>query len=86
MRWIGLALVAALLLTAFAAYMNPALFPADIGYRLPQLIWLVLALVLVSGAGYGFMQIRSDRRMILPAILFWGSAIFLIIFLYNTFN
>lgn len=93
MRWAGLALVIGLLVLGFVAYADPALFPANVGDRLPRLIYLGMILIylgmillLVSGAGFGFTRIRSDRARILPAILLWAAAFALVIFLYNLFH
>lgn len=54
--------------------------------RLPQLIYLLMALLLVTGAGFGFARLRAERSRILPAALFWTGAIVLILVLYKLFN
>ena len=86
MRWAGLALVVVLLVVGFAAFAYPNLFPGEFGAQLPRAIYLVLALLLVTGAGFGFARVRAEKSRILPAILFWTGAILLIMFLYNLFH
>jgi hypothetical protein len=54
--------------------------------RWPQLLYLLMALLLVAGAASGFARLRADRAHIIPALLFWGGAIVLIVFLYSAFG
>ncbi len=54
--------------------------------RLPQLIYLAMALLLVTGAGFGFARLRADKGRIVPSLLFWAGVIVLIVVLYNLFN
>jgi hypothetical protein len=51
-----------------------------------RLVWLLMALLLVSGAGYGFQRIRHDRRNVMIGILFWAALIIAIVLAYNAFN
>lgn len=85
MRWAGVAFVVVLLLVGFAAYMRPDLFPTG-DIDLTQLIYLVLALLLVSGGLFGFGRVRTDASKILPSILFWGALILAIVAIYPLFN
>lgn len=85
MRWLGLATVIVLLAIGFAAYAQPSFFPPGVGDRLPDLIYLVMVILLVAGAGFGFARLKADRARILPALLFWAAAIAAIAFLYNIF-
>ena len=56
------------------------------GFDWPQLVWLLMALLLVSGAGYGFRRFRFDGRNALIGLVFWGAAVGLIVWLYMVFN
>ncbi|MGE0595414.1 MAG: hypothetical protein AB7P07_03565 [Hyphomonadaceae bacterium] len=85
MRWIGAAFVLVLLVVGFAAYMQPNLFPTG-DIDLTQLIYLVLALLLVSGGLFGFGRVQADGAKILPSILFWGALILAIVAIYPLFN
>jgi hypothetical protein len=85
MRWVGLAFVIIAFVVGWVAYADPALFPGNVGDRLPRLIYLVMFLLLATGAAYGFTRLRADRRRIIPAILLWTGAFLLIIFLYSIF-
>ena len=51
-----------------------------------QLVWLLMALLLVSGASYGFWRFRFDGRRALAGLLFWAAAIVGVILLYRAFN
>jgi hypothetical protein len=51
-----------------------------------QLTYLLMALLLVSGAGYGFARLRHSPRLIMISIVFWAALIALIVVVYNTFN
>jgi hypothetical protein len=52
----------------------------------PQLIWLLMALLLVSGAGFGFQRLRHSPRAALLGVVFWAALIVAIVFAYNAFN
>jgi hypothetical protein len=52
----------------------------------PRLVWLLMALLLVSGAGYGFWRIRLEPRRALISILFWAALIVAITFAHAAFN
>jgi hypothetical protein len=45
-----------------------------------------MALLLVSGAGYGFWRIRLEPRRALISILFWAALIVAITFAHAAFN
>jgi hypothetical protein len=85
MRWGGLAVVVALLAIGFIAYARPDLLPVS-GVDLPWLIYLLLALLLVAGAGYGFRRLRFDRGNAVIAALFWGALIVAIAVGYSVLN
>lgn len=83
-RWLGVALVLLLLAVAVIGGMRPDLFPGNID--VPRLVYLVMALLLVSGAGFGFARFRYDGGQALAAILFWAALILAIVFAYSWFN
>jgi hypothetical protein len=83
-RWLGVALVVLLLAVAVIGAMRPDLFPP--GVDIPRLVWLVMALLLVSGAGWGFWRFRLDGGQALAGILFWAALIVAITFAYSWFN
>jgi hypothetical protein len=51
-----------------------------------SLIYLVMALLLVTGAGWGFQRFRGNGRMMTIGIVFWAALIALIVIAYNAFN
>lgn len=51
-----------------------------------QLAYLLMALLLVSGAGYGFRRIRHDGRNVVIGLLFWAALIAAIVLVYNLIN
>lgn len=79
-RLAGAVIVAALLVLAWVGYDRPELFRGDV--EAPRLVWLVMALLLVSGAGFGFWRFRQDGGRALAGILFWGALIVAITFVY----
>lgn len=83
-RWAGLAVVGALLVVAWLGFSRPELFPGALD--VPQLVYLLMALLLVSGAGYGFSRIRFDGGRALISILFWFALIAAIMLIYSWFN
>jgi len=48
--------------------------------------YLVMALLLASGAGYGFRRIRGSPRAALFGAVFWAALIVAIVLAYNAFN
>ncbi len=50
------------------------------------LIYLLMALLLVSGAAYGFRRIRGSPRAAVFGVVFWAALIVAIVFAYNAFN
>jgi ABC-type glycerol-3-phosphate transport system permease component len=50
------------------------------------LVYLLMALLLASGAGYGFHRFRHDGRSALIGIVFWAALIVAIVIAYNAFN
>ena len=51
-----------------------------------MLIYLLMALLLASGAGYGFARIRGNPRAAIFGLLFWPALIVAIVLAYNAFN
>lgn len=85
MRWVGLAFVIALLVLAFFSY-NRAPWLAVDHRQTTQLIWLMLAALLVSGTGYGFHRLRFDRGRVVAGALFWTAALLAAAGLYTLFR
>jgi asparagine N-glycosylation enzyme membrane subunit Stt3 len=83
-RAVGLVIVAALLVVAWLGYDRPELFPGRTD--IPQLVWLIMALMLVSGAGFGFWRFREDSGRALAGIVFWAVLIVAITLAYPLFN
>jgi hypothetical protein len=83
-RWVGVALVVLLLAVAWLAIARPSLFPG--GVDVPQLIFLLMALLLVSGAGWGFWHIRMQPGAAIAGVVFWAALIVLIVMVYSWFN
>lgn len=83
-RWLGLVVVAALLIVAWIGYDRPELFPRNLDT--PAFVYLLMALLLVSGAGYGFWRFRYDRGQALAGIVFWAALIVVITLVYGWFN
>ncbi|MGE3789674.1 MAG: hypothetical protein AB7H66_04635 [Hyphomonadaceae bacterium] len=51
-----------------------------------SLVYLLMALLLVTGAGWGFQRYRRDGRIVILAVVFWTALIVLIVVAYNAFN
>ena len=51
-----------------------------------HLVRLLMALLVVSGAGYGFWRFRYDRGAAIAGVLFWGLAIAALAFGYSWLN
>ena len=83
-NWVGLAVVAVLLLVGWIGYDRPELFPGDVD--VPRLVYLLMALLLVAGAGFGFWRLRYEPKRALASILFWAVLIAAIAFGYALFN
>jgi hypothetical protein len=79
-RWVGVAIVVVLLLIGWAAYMRPDLFPA--GLDMPRLIYLLMSLLLVTGAAYGFSRLQTDRRRMFASAVAWLGLIAAIALIY----
>ena len=82
--WVGVAVVAVLLAVGWFGYARPELFPGNIDVA--RLVYLVMALMLVSGAGYGFWRLRYDRKRALMSLLFWAALIAAIVLGYSLLN
>lgn len=83
-RTLGLILVFALLAVGFVAFTQPDLFPG--AAQTPRLVWLLMALMLVAGSGYGFSRLKFDSGRALLSLLFWAALIAAIALLYWLFN
>lgn len=83
-RIVGVLIVVALLLVAWLGYDQPELFPGNLD--VPRLVWLIMALLLVSGAGWGFWRFRYDSGRALAGIVFWGVLIVAITLVYALLN
>lgn len=52
----------------------------------PQLVWLLMALLLVAGAGTGFRRFRHDTGRAVISLMIWGAVIATIVAAYLIFN
>jgi hypothetical protein len=83
-RWLGVAVVVLLLAVAWVGYFQPETFPG--GIDVPQLTYLLMALLLVSGAGWGFWRIRMQPGAALAGVVFWAALIVVLMMVYSWFN
>lgn len=83
-RWVGVAVVVALLIVAWVGYFYPQTLPGELD--VPRLVYLLMALLLVSGAGWGFWRIRMRPGAALAGIVFWAALIVLLVMIYSWFN
>jgi|CXWL01.1.fsa_nt_gi protein-S-isoprenylcysteine O-methyltransferase Ste14 len=83
MRWFGLVIVVALLALGYVAYAYPRTFP---NMDVASLVYAVMALLLVSGAGYGFWRFREHKAASVAGLVFWPIAIIAIAWAYETFR
>jgi hypothetical protein len=83
-RWVGVAIVLVLLVVAWIGFFQPQMIPG--GVALPQLAYLMMALLLVSGAGWGFWRIRLSPGAALAGVVFWAALIVLLMMVYSWFN
>lgn len=51
-----------------------------------RLIYLLMALLLVLGGGWGFSRYRHNARAALASIVFWAALTAAIVLAYNAFN
>jgi hypothetical protein len=83
-RWLGVAVVVLLLIVAWIGFSRPELFPGDVDA--PRLVYLLMTLLLVSGAGWGFWRIRMQPGAALAGVVFWAALIVLLVMAYSWFN
>lgn len=83
-HWIGLAVVVVLLIVAWIGYFHPETVPGDLD--VPRLAYLLMALMLVSGAGWGFARIRLQPGAAIAGVVFWAALIVVIVMVYSWFN
>ncbi len=77
-------LVGLLMVVGWLGYDRPELFPGNLD--VPNLVWLLMALLLVSGAGWGFWRFRYDGGQALAGLVFWAALIIAITFAYAAIN
>lgn len=82
MRVLGLGLVIVLLLATAVAVLQPDLVPGQVD--IPNVAYLLMWLLLVVGAGAGF--IASNKNMALLGLLIWPALIIALVFGYNALN
>lgn len=82
MRWLGLGLVVVLLLVTAVAVLRPELVPGQVD--IPRISYLLLWLLLVAGAGAGFLT--TNKRMAWLGLLIWPALILALVWGYNAFS
>jgi len=80
---IGVVVVLALIALAIAATERPDWFPANLDVA--SLVYLVMALLLVAGAGYGFSRFRLDGARAMASLVIWALIIAAIAGAYTLF-
>ena len=60
------------------------LFPP--GFDFARLTWLVMALLLAAGAGWGFWRFRHDGRRAIAGLAIWAAIIVAVVLAYDAFN
>jgi len=73
-----------LLAVAAIGFFQPQMFPT--GMDVPQLAYLLMALLLVSGAGWGFWRIRMEPGAAIAGAVFWAALIVVVVMIYSWFN
>jgi len=56
------------------------------GFDWPRLIYLLMALLLVTSGGWGLSRYRHDARAVISSIVFWAGLIVAIVLVYNAFT
>lgn len=84
MRWVGLAIVVVLLIAAWLGFFQPETIPGN--FDVPQLVYLMMALLLVSGAGFGFARMRMEPGAAIAGVVFWAALIVVLVMAYSWFN
>jgi hypothetical protein len=82
-RALALVLVAGLLALAWFGTTRPEMFR---GLDARGLAWALMALLLASGAAYGFPRLRNKPAHALAGLLFWAAVIVGIVLVYPLFN
>lgn len=80
----GIVLVLGLVALAIVASERPDWFPANLD--VPRLVYLLMALLLVAGAGYGFYRFRHDGARVIVGLLIWALLIGAVVATYTLFN
>ncbi|MGE0743494.1 MAG: hypothetical protein AB7O98_19340 [Hyphomonadaceae bacterium] len=83
-RWIWVGVIVAMIIVAIAAMERPDWFPG--GLNIASVMWALMALLLVSGAAYGFPRLRQNPGTALVSLLIWVAIIVAIVLAYNAFN
>jgi ABC-type spermidine/putrescine transport system permease subunit II len=60
------------------------LFPP--GFDFARLTWLVMALLLAAGAGWGFWRFRHDGRRAIAGLAIWALIIVCIVLAYDALS
>ena len=85
-RNLALAVVITVLIVVTIAVMRPEWIPGGFGRDVPQLAYLLLALMLVSGAGLGFWRFRQDGGKAMLSLAIWAAIGVAIALLYIWLN
>jgi uncharacterized membrane protein len=82
--WVGIVVVLGLVALAIVASERPDWFPANLDVA--RLVYLLMALLLVSGAGYGFYRVRNDGARAIVGLAIWAFIIVAIVVAYTLLN
>jgi hypothetical protein len=82
--WVGIVLVLGLVALAIVASARPDWFPSNLD--VPRLVYLLMALLLVSGAGYGFYRFRHEGARAAVGLAIWAALILAIVAAYSLLN
>jgi uncharacterized protein YxeA len=81
---IGVVIVLGLVALAIFAAERPDIVPGSM--QVPNLVYLLMVLLLVAGAGYGFRRFRYDGARALVSLAIWGAIIVAIVVAYSLFS
>ncbi len=80
----GIMLVLGLVALAIVASERPDWFPENLD--VPRLVYLLMALLLVTGAGYGFYRVPRDGARAIVSLAIWALIIGAIVTAYTLLN
>ncbi len=86
MRALGIGLTLALLIIGWFAYQDDRGVLGMSGDMTLRLVGMVMVLLLVTGAGFGFQRFRAEPRAAIAGALFWAAATILLVLLYRMFT